>query len=132
MGDTKGGPFDIDRETANRLIRQPNPDGRDNADVVRTWINGRDITGRPRDMWIIDFPPGTDIEDAALYEAPFEYVKQRVKPKRAASRTTISQWWMHERPRVEMRAAMSSMDRCIVTPESPTQTVRVDLNQNIA
>ena len=116
MGDTKGGPFDIDRETANRLIRQPNPDGRDNADVVRTWINGRDITGRPRDMWIIDFPPGTDIEDAALYEAPFEYVKQRVKPKRAASRTTISQWWMHERPRVEMRAAMSSMDRCIVTP----------------
>ena len=77
MGDTKGGPFDIDDGLAKQLLAQPNPDGRSNEDVVRPWINGSDITGRRRNMWIIDFPPGTTLEEAALYEAPFEYVQER-------------------------------------------------------
>ena len=116
MGDTKGGPFDIDDGLAKQLLAQPNPDGRSNEDVVRPWINGSDITGRRRNMWIIDFPPGTTFEEAALYEAPFEYVRKNVKPKRETSRTTIKEWWMHERPRVEMRAAIHGLDRIIVTP----------------
>ena len=44
MGDTKGGPFDIDAEMALQLRYHPNPDGRPNANVVRRWINGSDIT----------------------------------------------------------------------------------------
>ena len=116
MGDTKGGPFDISESQAKQFLANPNPDGRSNSDVVRPWINGSDITRRSRRMWIVDFPPGTPMEEAALYEAPFEYVKQVVKPKRDSSRTTISQWWHHERPRVEMREAMSGLDRYIVTP----------------
>ena len=82
MGDTKGGPFDIPEALAKQLLAHPNPDRRPNSDVVRPWINGLDITRRPRHMWIIDFPPGMTLEEAALYEAPFEYVKQNVKPKR--------------------------------------------------
>ena len=119
MGDTKGGAFDIDRETANRLLRQPNPDGRDNADVVRPWINGRDITQRSRDMWIIDFPPGTDMEDAALYEAPFEYVKQHIRPSRLNSKRRLyaEQWWMHMEPRPGFREAASGIDRYIATSQ---------------
>ena len=116
MGDTKGGPFDISEPLAKQLLAQPNPDHRPNSDVVCPWINGLDITRRPRHMWIIDFPPGMPLEEAALYEAPFEYVKKTVKPKRDVSRTTISEWWLHERPRVEMRGALSGLSRCIVTP----------------
>lgn len=116
MGDTKGGPFDIPESDAKQFLSQPNPDGRPNTDVVRPWINGSDITRRSRGMWIVDFPPGMPMEEAALYEAPFEYVRQTVKPKRDSSRTTITQWWLHERPRVEMRAAMSGLDRYLVTP----------------
>ena len=116
MGDTKGGPFDIPESLAKQLLAHPNPDGRSNEDVVRPWINGSDITGRRRNMWIIDFPPGTTLEEAALYEAPFEYVRKNVKPKRQVSRTTIKEWWVHERPRVEMRAAIHGLDRIIVTP----------------
>ena len=115
MGDTKGGPFDIPESLARQLLTQPNPDGRPNSDVVRPWINGSDITGRPRRMWVIDFPPGIALEQAALYEAPFEYVKQNVKPKRHASKTTVSEWWLHERPRVEMRAATVGLERIVVT-----------------
>ena len=46
MGDTKGGPFDIPESLAGQFLSRPNPDGRDNADVVRPWMNGSDITRR--------------------------------------------------------------------------------------
>lgn len=55
--------------------------------------------------------------EAALYEAPFEYVKQIVKPERTSSRSSVNQWWLHERPRVEMRTAMSGLDRYIATSQ---------------
>ena len=75
MGDTKGGPFDIPESLARQFLSQPNPDGRDNADVVRPWINGLDITRRHSmyvDYWI--FRQAVSLGEAALYEAPFEYV----------------------------------------------------------
>jgi hypothetical protein len=37
----KAGPFDIDAETAARLLAQPNPDGRRNSEVIRPWANGQ-------------------------------------------------------------------------------------------
>jgi len=74
------------------MLAAPNPDGRSNADVVRPWVNGQDVNQRRRGMWIIDFPPGTSEAEAALYEAPFEYVVRHVKPEREASRTTIEEW----------------------------------------
>jgi type II restriction/modification system DNA methylase subunit YeeA len=116
MGDTKGGPFDIPADVASAMLDLPNPDGRSNRDVVRPWANGLDVTRRPRHMWIIDFGTSMPIEEAALYEAPFEYVKQHVKPQRDESRSTIDQWWLHERPRPEMRDALSGLTRHLVTP----------------
>ena len=71
MGDTKGGPFDIDAATARALLAAPNPDGRSNAQVVRPWVNGENITGRDATLWIVDFPPATSAHEAAMYEAPF-------------------------------------------------------------
>ena len=115
MGDTKGGPFDIPDSLAKEMLATPNPHGRNNSEVVKPWVNGRDITDRSRNMWIIDF--GDMPEDqAALYEAPFEYTRVKVKPQRETSRSTISSWWLHERPRPEMRDALGNLDRFIVTP----------------
>jgi type II restriction/modification system DNA methylase subunit YeeA len=116
MGDTKGGPFEITADVAQNLLAAPNPDGRSNEDVIRPWVNASDIGGEPRGMWIIDFPPGMSESEAALYEAPFEYVLKHVKPQRDESRTTIDDWWMHERPRTEMRKALAGLKRYIVTP----------------
>ena len=116
MGDTKGGPFDIPAEVAEALIAMPNPDGRSNADVVIPWVNGLDLTRRPRDMWIIDFGTSRSIEEAALYEGPFEYIKEHVKSQRDDSRSTIDQWWLHERPRPDMRRALTGLQRYIGTP----------------
>ena len=115
MGDTKGGAFDIPEDLARRMLDSPNPHGKPNSDVVKPWVNGRDITGRSRNMWIVDFG-GMPEDTAALYELPFEHVKAQVRPQRAASRSTVPNWWLHERPRPEMREALEKLDRFIVTP----------------
>ena len=118
IGDQKSGPFDIDGETARRLLASPNPDGRSNADVIKPWVNGDDLTGRPRGMWIIDFGVTMPRAEAALYEAPFEYLRATAEPMRKASRISEAPWWLHWRPRPELRAALVGLDRYIATPET--------------
>ena len=71
MGDTKVGPFEIAAEVAEEMLRQPNPHGKPNSDVIKRWLIGRDINQVSRDMWIIDFGVDMSESDAALYEAPF-------------------------------------------------------------
>ena len=117
MGDTKGGAFDIPGDVAAALLTRPvNLNGRPNNDVVRPWINSLDVTRRSRDMWIIDFGTETSEAEAALYEAPFEYVREHVKPEREKSRATREVWWRHLRPRADMRRATANLDRFVCTP----------------
>ncbi len=79
------GPFDIDPATAEEFLRQHNPHGRPNADVIFPVVNAADLTSRGRRWSIIDFGQRSD-EQAALYEGPFEYVKRHVKPLREKNR----------------------------------------------
>ena len=118
MGDTKVGPFDIPKRLAKQFLASPNPHGKPNSDVVRPWVNGLDITRRPRDMWIVDFPPGTTEQDAALYEGPFEYAKNHVKPKRKNKKRELyaQKWWIHGEPRPAMHEALEDLSRYLVTP----------------
>ena len=83
MGDTKGGPFDIPGSLAKKILASPNPHNKSNSEVVKPWINGRDITDRARGMWIIDFVD-MPLDQAALYELPFEYVNAEVRPKKGS------------------------------------------------
>ncbi|MDE0262610.1 MAG: class I SAM-dependent DNA methyltransferase [Bryobacterales bacterium] len=119
MGDTKGGSFDIPGELARNWLCLPaNPNGRTNADVLKPWVNGMDLTRRPAGKWIVDFGFEMKIGDAALYEEPFRWVKEHVRPswdeQREAGRR--DQWWLHHRPRPNMWAALDSLSRYIVTP----------------
>jgi len=118
MGDTKGGSFDIEAETAARLLASPNPDGRANADVIRPWVNGDDITRRRRGYSIIDFGPDMAEQQAALYEAPYEYVRAKVRPERmkVRRREYAERWWLHVEPRPGLRAAVAGLMRYVATP----------------
>ena len=118
VGDVKGGAFDIPEDLALAMLASPNPDGRSNADVLRPWVNGLDITRRPRHMWIIDFGANTPVEEAMLYEAPFEYLKEHVEPARSKVRrkSYATKWWLHVEPCSGMRAAVEGLDRFIATP----------------
>jgi type II restriction/modification system DNA methylase subunit YeeA len=126
MGDTKGGAFDIPGDLARDWLRMPNnPNGRPNSDVLRPWPNGLDVTGRPRDMWIISFGWELSENEAALYEAPFEYLRTHVFPVRRKNRREAYRlrWWRHVEPRPGMWRALEGKNRFIVTPETPTHTV---------
>lgn len=119
MGITKVGPFDIDGDVARSWIRQPNPHGRSNADVLRPSWNGLDVTRRPRDRWIVDFGIAGTVTDAALYEAPFAWVRHNVRPERAKNNREVYKrlWWRHGEPRPALRAKIAKLQRYIATPE---------------
>ena len=118
MGDTKAGAFDIPGDLAREMLSLPaNVNGRTNADVVVPWLNGMDITRRPRGMFIIDFGTGTSEHEAAAYEAPFEYLAEHVQPTRSKNRRKAyrERWWLHAEPRPAMRAALAPLSRYIAT-----------------
>ena len=116
QGVTKVGAFDISGDVALDMMAQGNPHGLPNSDVIRRWINGADITQRSRNMWIIDFGD-MSLEQAALYEAPFEHINAHVRSQRQRSRSASSNWWLHERPRPKMRQALVPLERYIATPK---------------
>jgi len=134
MGDTKGGAFDLPPEEAAKFLNAPvNPNGRPNSDVIRPWVNGLDITRRPRNYYIIDFGTNTSEAEAALYEAPFEYVKQHVKPKRDKNKRQSYRelWWLHAEPRPAMREALHEMARYLATPYLSKHRLFVWLDRDI-
>ena len=119
MGDTKSGPFDVSGDLAREWLALPtNPNGRPNSDVLKPWVNGMDLTRRPAGKWIVDFGWSMIEVDAALYEAPYAYVREHVWPMRQQSRASAvkSAWWRHERPRPEMWRAIDGLSRFILTP----------------
>ena len=119
VGDQKGGPFEVDGDIARRWLSAPtNPNGKRNTDVLRPWNNGNDLTGRPADHWIIDFGVGMTEAMASLYEAPFQHLSLIVSASSRSQRerNTAEKWWLHQRPRPEMRRATAGLSRILVTP----------------
>ena len=133
IADVKAGPFDIPPDLAAVMLASPNPHGRPNRDVVRPWVNAQDITGRSRGMWIIDFGLDMSESDAALYQAPFEYVKTHVRPVRARVRRPRyrDRWWLHAEAIPGMRNAMPRLRRYLATPETAKHRIFVWLDTEI-
>ena len=119
MGDTKGGPFDIPGDVARRWLQLPaNPNGRPNADVLKPWMNGMDVTRRPSGKWIVDFGWEMKEAEAVLYEEPYQHVRAHVHPMRQRTRREAyrTYWWRHVEPRQGMWRALADLPRYIATP----------------
>jgi type II restriction/modification system DNA methylase subunit YeeA len=132
MGTTKVGAFDIPGALAREwLVLPANPNGRPNSDVVRPWANAMDLTRRPSDTWIIDFGSTMSEAGAALYEAPFEYLRKHVQPVREKNRreTYAQAWWRFGETRPALRAAMLPLSRIIATPSVAKHRVFVFLDK---
>jgi len=118
-GDAKVGSFNIGAEEASEMLASSgNPNGRPNSDVVRPWRSTRDITGRPRDLWIIDFGTSMSEEDASAYQVPFQHVVKHVLPLRNRSKrdTYRDRYWIHGEARPGMRRQLHGKIRFIATP----------------
>jgi type II restriction/modification system DNA methylase subunit YeeA len=117
-GTKKYGDFDIPGDMARTWLTQPNPNGKSNSLVVKPWANGQDIARRPSDTWIIDFGTNMPEAEASLFELPFRYASEHVKPYRQSVSSTQARetWWLHERSRAKMRQAIEGQHRFIITP----------------
>jgi type II restriction/modification system DNA methylase subunit YeeA len=127
LGIQKSGPFDVPGSIAREWLKQPlNPNRQPNSAVLKPYWNGDDVTGRPRDVWLIDLPLGLSEADAALFVDPFEHV--RTTPDRDGKliqqlRAELNEragprWWEQHWPRPEMRARVTAVRRYLVTPET--------------
>jgi hypothetical protein len=128
------GPFTIDADDARAYLRQPNPHGRSNAEVVAPIWNGADITRRAADRWAVDFGAEMDEQSAALFELPFAHVLMHVKPLRETNnRASRSRWWWrHGETRPGLRRVGSGLARWIVTSETAKHRYFVWLPKGIA
>ncbi len=134
MGDTKGGPFDIPGQLARDWLRQPlNPNGQSNSPILAPWRNGMDLTRRSRDMWIIDFGWEMSERDASLFQEPFSYVVENVKPVRISNRREVyaKYWWRHVEARPALRAKMQQTPRYICTARVSKYRLFVWLDKSV-
>lgn len=113
------GAFKVPSETAQAWLKLPNPHGKPNSDVLKPIYNGSDITRRWAGDWVIDFAL-MDEQQAALYEAPFAYVVEHVKPSRIGNnrKARAEKWWRHGEARPGLRAKLAGLERYLATPET--------------
>ena len=77
------------------------------------------------------------MEEAALYETPFGYAVEKIKPFREASAIKGFSWWRLWRSRPELAKATTNLSRLIVTPEVAKHRVfvwfdtRVSIDKNL-
>jgi type II restriction/modification system DNA methylase subunit YeeA len=129
QGTIKTGPFEIEGDLAREWLVLPiNPNGLKNEVVLKPWSNGIDMTRRPSGQWIIDFGTNMPEDEAALFETPFTFLRAAIdteNEKRAAEgkpllrgRETraLDDWWLHQRPRTEMRKGLAGLEKFILSP----------------
>ena len=112
------------------MLSGVNPHGRPNSDVLRPFRNGSDLVRVNSNRWIIDLGVNTPISDAAMYEAPFEYLVQHVKPDREknARASRAERWWLLGETLPAFRQAVGNLTRYIATPRVSKHRVFVWLD----
>ncbi|MCU0772379.1 MAG: class I SAM-dependent DNA methyltransferase [Verrucomicrobia bacterium] len=118
IGTTKKAPLDVPETQAVKLLSEPSPNGLPNSDVILPYLNALDLTRRPQNVWIIDFPVSLNEHASAKYSAPFGYVKEHVWHLRKNHREPIQVrlWWRLARPCPEMKASVHCLPRFLITP----------------
>ena len=112
MGLSPTGNFSVDDSLAQEMLAADNR----NADVLKRYISGTDITKRDRAKWIIDFTE-FDLRLAEQYEMPLHHLLDHVKPFRDNHRNRKLQevWWQFEATRSGMIRALGSVTRQLMT-----------------
>lgn len=124
-----GAGFILEPGDAERLLQM---DAR-HAEIIKPYRNGKDVTARPRGVYVMDFGY-LEEEEARTYPVLFDLVRTRVKPARDANarKTIRDYWWRFGWPRRELREALNGLSRYIVTPETAKHRFFTFLDAEIA
>ncbi|MGH7717026.1 MAG: type IIL restriction-modification enzyme MmeI, partial [Vulcanimicrobiaceae bacterium] len=107
---------------------------------IREYRNGRDLTGRPRGVMVIDLF-GLSSEDVRKkFPEIYQYLATTVKAARETqfaksptqdARTYLENWWVMGKPRTELRPALDGLRRYIATVETAKHRCFVFLDSAI-
>lgn len=96
---------------------------------IRPYRNGRDLTGRSRDAWVLDFY-GLSVDDLRLrFPEAYQHLVEQVKEARDAHGVLVGRdanpraayrdfWWIFGEPRGDFRPALENLPRYIATVET--------------
>jgi hypothetical protein len=100
---------------------------------IRPYRNGRDLTGRPRGVMVIDLF-GLAVEDVRRrFPEVYQHLMVTVKPERDANAraTYRDNWWIFGEPRSALRPALEGLSRYIATVETAKHRVFQFLDASI-
>ena len=109
-----------------------------NPPIVREYRNGRDLTDRPRGVMLIDAWGLSEPELRQHYPAVWQWLAERVKPERDAKAHSkdgagyAKYWWLHGKPRPELRKMLVGLQRYIATTETAKHRVFQFLDVGVA
>ncbi len=92
---------------------------------IRPYLNGRDLTQRSRRVMVIDFYGLTEGEVRQRFGDVWQHLYNNVFGQRTASADRTADaaeyarlWWLHGKPRPELRRALAGLSRYIATVET--------------
>jgi len=88
-----------------------------NAEGIFPYLGGQEVNTSPTqdfDRYVISFGQ-MSLEEAQQRPDLLDIVREKVKPERDKASHSKGPWWLFERLRPELYAAMASLDRCLVT-----------------
>jgi hypothetical protein len=87
--------------------------------IIKPYLNGKDLTGRSRSVRVIDLFGLAENEVLTRFPQVYQHVYEHVKPERDANRDRgfREKWWLHGRARPDFRQAVTGLDRYIATSE---------------
>lgn len=110
-----GSGFILESQEAHELLKS-NPK---HVQIIRPYLNGRDLASRPRDVSLVDFGLLTE-EEARQWPILFDIIRSRVKPHRDTKSDSSSRkfWWRFARNREDLRHALVGLKRYVITIET--------------
>ena len=90
------------------------------ANHIRTYVNGRDLTDKPRGVLVIDLFGLAEQQVIVQFPAIYQHLYQTVKPERDANNRASyrDKWWIFGEARSGMRQALNGLPRYIATVET--------------
>lgn len=85
---------------------------------LRPFVNGNDITQKPRRLWMLDFYGLTEADLASDYPDAYQHLLLNVKPERSVNprESRRRNWWIFGEALSPFRPAMKGLQRILATP----------------
>jgi hypothetical protein len=100
---------------------------------IRPYLNGRDLSARPRGVMVIDLFGLTEREVRGRFPAVYQHLLDKVKPERDQNNrpSRKQNWWLFGEPLSTFRPALRGVSRYIVTVETSKHRIFQFLDEAI-